>query len=132
MSEFVSHIATIEVPVRNLEKSIAFYTEILGVEICFKGNKNAMLSFKKQGVPTIYLVETDDMQELSFKNTNTKIEHSLIDFYTPLLTNFYDWLKEKGIKVGPLNINDSGFGGFGFKDPDENVLSATNILHAGQ
>jgi catechol 2,3-dioxygenase-like lactoylglutathione lyase family enzyme len=133
MSNFVSHIATVEIPVSNLERSIHFYTDILGVKTHFKGKKNAMLSFESIGVPTIFLVETDVPQGLSFKNTNNEVIHSIIDFYSPSLTEFYEWLKEKDVEVGALNVNpEHGFGGFGFKDPDGNLLSATNVLHKGQ
>ncbi|MBY6036606.1 VOC family protein [Fictibacillus nanhaiensis] len=134
MSTFVSHVATLEVPVSNLENSIAFYVEVLGVEVEFKGEKNAMLTFKKKGVPTFFLVETDPAEGkgIAFKNTNNDVVHSIIDFYTPELKNFYTWLKEKNIEVGPLNVNSNEVGGFGFKDPDGNLLSATNFLHEGQ
>jgi catechol 2,3-dioxygenase-like lactoylglutathione lyase family enzyme len=133
MSNFVSHIATVEVPVSNLEISLDFYTDILGVAIHFKGEKNAMLNFKSSGVPTIFLVETHDRSRLSFRNSNNDIVHSVIDFYTPSLSEFYQWLKDKKVEVGTLNIHpDHGTGGFGFKDPDGNLLSATNVLHSGQ
>ncbi|SEN96898.1 Catechol 2,3-dioxygenase [Mesobacillus persicus] len=133
MSHFISHVATLEIPVGNLEKSIEFYIDVLGVELEFKGEKNAMLTFKKKGVPTFYLVETEETQRTSFKNTNNDIVHSIIDFYTPELKEFYQWLKEKNIEVGPLNIQpENGYGGFGFKDPDGNLLAATNVLHEGQ
>jgi catechol-2,3-dioxygenase len=132
MTRFISHVATIEIPVTNLEKSIEFYIEILGVELEFKGEKNAMLSFNRKGVPTIYLVQTEETQ-ISFTNTNNGIIHSIIDFYTPKLEEFYHWLKEKNIHVGTLNVNpENGFGGFGFKDSDGNLLGATNVLHSGQ
>ncbi|MCM3586719.1 VOC family protein [Mesobacillus maritimus] len=132
-STFISHVATIEIPVINLEQSVNFYMDVLGVELEFKGEKNAMLTFKKEGVPTFFLVETETTQGTSFKNTNTGVVHSVIDFYTPRLQDFYQWLKEKNIEVGPLNIHPkNGYGGFGFKDPNGNLLSATNVLHEGQ
>ncbi|EDL63676.1 VOC family protein [Bacillus sp. SG-1] len=133
MSDFISHVATLEIPVSSLETAIPFYREVIGVEVEFKGEKNAMLTFKKQGVPTIFMVETEEKDLLSFKNSNDGVEHSIIDFYTADLKGFYNWLKEKDIEVGPLNINsEHGFGGFGFRDPDGNLLSATNVLHEGQ
>lgn len=110
-----------------------WYTDIFQLKVHFKGDKNAMLSFESKGVPTIFLVETEGQTGTSFKNTNTDIVHSIIDFYTPSLKDFYNWLIEKQVEVGPLNINEEhGFGGFGFKDPDGNLLSATNVLHSGQ
>ncbi|WP_409252464.1 VOC family protein [Bacillus sp. SCS-153A] len=133
MSGFITHIGTIEIPVSNLENAIPLYKEVLGVEVEFKGEKNAMLTFKKKGVPTIFMVETEEKDRLSFMNSNNGVEHSIIDFYTADLKGFHNWLKEKGIEVGPLNIHhDHELGGFGFKDPDGNLLSATNVLHEGQ
>lgn len=132
MSHFISRVATIEIPVSNLENSIDFYIAVLGVQIESKGEKTAMLSFQQKGVPTFYLVETEDFKPLSFINKHSNIEHSIIDFYTPLLKDFYYFLENKNIEVGPLNINEEGIGGFGFKDPDGNWLSACNVEHRGQ
>jgi predicted lactoylglutathione lyase len=133
MANFISHVATVEIPVTNLKKSIEFYIDILGVETDFKGKTSSMLTFQKKGVPTIFLVETEEFEGLSFRNTNNEIVHSVIDFYTPSLKDFYNWLKEKKVEVGTLNVNnENGLGGFGFKDPDGNLLGATNVLHFGQ
>jgi catechol 2,3-dioxygenase-like lactoylglutathione lyase family enzyme len=133
MSNFISHVATLEIPVSSLEKAIPFYKEVIGVEVEFKGEKNAMLTFKKKGVPTIFMVETEEIDQVSFRNSNNDVEHSIIDFYTADLEGFYEWLKAKEIDVGPLNVHpEHGYGGFGFRDPDGNLLSATNVLHEGQ
>jgi catechol 2,3-dioxygenase-like lactoylglutathione lyase family enzyme len=133
MSTFITHIATLEIPVSNLEQSIEWYIDILEVKVHFKGEHAAMLSFEATGVPTLYLVETSDDNKLSFKNTHTDIVHSVIDFYTADLNGLYNSLIGKNVWVTPLNIDpDHGFGGFGFKDPDGNLLSATNVLHKGQ
>lgn len=133
MSGFVSHVGTIEIPVAKLERSISFYQEVLGVAIHFQGEKNAMLTFNKVGVPTIFLVQTESAERTSFLNSYSDTIHSIIDFYTHDLESFYHWLKEKDINVGPLNVHpDNGLDGFGFKDPDGNLLSATNVLHPGQ
>ncbi|RCW62570.1 VOC family protein [Saliterribacillus persicus] len=129
MSHFISHIATVEIPVTNLEASIIFYTDILGVKIYFKGEKEAMLTFEEKGVPSLYLVQTVSAETLSFKNTNNGIQHSVIDFYTADLKSFYHWLIEKNVEVGSLNMDaESGIGGFGFKDLDGNSFGATNVL----
>ena len=133
MPDFISHVATLEIPVRNLESAINFYTEVLKIEVEFKGEKNAMLTFKKKGVPTIFLVETEGEGSLSFNNSANGVQHTIIDFYTSDLEGFHTWLKEKNIEVGPLNTHpENGLGGFGFKDPFGNLLSATNVLHQGQ
>ncbi|TFB24236.1 VOC family protein [Filobacillus milosensis] len=133
MSSFISHIGTVEIPVSNLKNSIKFYTKVLEVEVIFEGEKNAMLSFNKKGVPTIFLVETDKIEGVSFHNTNSDVEHTVIDFYTESLEDFRYWLTEQDVEVGPLNVHpENGMGGFGFKDPDGNKLSVTNVLHKYQ
>lgn len=130
---FISHIATVEIPVSNLDRSIEFYCKVLGVNIEYRGKDSAMLSFNETGAPTIYLVETKEFESLSFKNVKNGVIHSVVDFYTPLLNDFYHWLKEHHVEVGALNINPkNGLGGFGFKDPDGTVLGATNILGQAQ
>ncbi|MEH6943186.1 VOC family protein [Bacillus sp. JJ722] len=133
MSKFTPHIATLEIPVTTIQRSVDWYTDIFGLKVHFKDNKSAMLIFESKGVPTIYLVETEEQHSLSFRNTNTEIVHSVIDFYTPSLVDFHGWLKDNNIEVGTLNIDPNhGFGGFSFKDPDGNQLGATNILQPGQ
>lgn len=133
MKNFIPHIATLEIPVSNVQKSIDWYVDIFNLNVHFKDDNSAMLSFESKGVPTIYLVQTDEMQPLSFKNSNNQIIHAIIDFYSEQLSEFYHWLKDKNVEVSTLNIDPSnGFGGFSFKDPDGNPLGATNILHPGQ
>lgn len=131
MSKFITHIATIEIPVSDLEQAISFYVDILGVEVQFKGENTAMLTFKASGIPSIFLVETEASDRLSFSNSHNNVVHSVIDFYTPNLIELYDWLKEKKVEVGSLNMNEfNGLGGFGFQDPDGNWLGACNIPHS--
>lgn len=133
MSSYITHIATVEIPVSNLEQSIEWYMDMLEVNVVFKGEQAAMLSFEEKGVPTLYLVETAEVNGLSFKNTHSDIVHSVIDFYTADLHGFYNSLVGKNVWVTPLNIDpEHGFGGFGFKDLDGNLLGATNVLHKGQ
>lgn len=133
MGKFTPHIATIEIPVSNLKRSLDWYLAIFDLKVHYQDSVTAMLTFESKGVPTIYLVETDELHKLSFKNTQTENLHSVIDFYAPSLADFHNWLKKQNVNVGPLNIDPShGYGGFSFKDPDGNLLGATNVLHQGQ
>ncbi|HEX7065925.1 MAG TPA: VOC family protein [Bacillales bacterium] len=125
----ISKIATVEVPVSNLDRSIKWYTEVLDLHLDYKGDQDAMLLFYKKGTPSIFLVETEEADTLSFFNSNTGVTHSVIDFYTADLKGFYGYLKEQNVEVGSYNADPNGVGGFGFKDPDGNSLSACNIDH---
>lgn len=135
MWRIVPRIATIEIPVSNLKKSIEWYSRNLGTRVVHETTTNAMLHLQgsnKIGVPTLFLCQTDDVSnKLAFLNTN--IRHSVIDFYVPDLVRFHKFLSDQGVNVGKLNYNiGEGLGGFGFSDPDENIFSACNIIHHGQ
>ncbi|MGV3466781.1 MAG: sigma-70 family RNA polymerase sigma factor [Heyndrickxia sp.] len=137
MWRIVPRIATIEIPVTNIKASIDWYQQVLGVKVAHKSDYDAMLHLQggnRIGVPTLYLVQTESMERLSFKNTNTNIIHSIIDFYVPDLERYHSFLKEQGVEVAEINFlpGMEGKGGFGFKDPDGNLLSACNVTHQGQ
>ncbi|MEK4650239.1 VOC family protein [Bacillus circulans] len=133
MGKFTPHVATLEIPVSNLKNSLNWYLAIFDLKIHYQDSITAMLTFETKGVPTIYLVETKELNKLSFKNTITENVHSIIDFFTPSLAEFHSWLKEKNVVVGTLNIDPNhGFGRFSFKDPDGNLLGVTNVLHPKQ
>jgi catechol 2,3-dioxygenase-like lactoylglutathione lyase family enzyme len=133
----VPRIATIEIPVSNLKRSIEWYSIILGIKVVHESEQAAMLHLQggnRIGVPTLYLVQTSTEQRLSFLNTNTNIIHSVIDFYMPELARFHAFLKDQDIEVTEINYIPGlkGMGGFGFKDPDGNSLSVCNVVFNGQ
>jgi len=131
MTCYVTRIATVEIPVTDIEKSATWYAKTLNLAVQHKTSHEAMLSFNAKGVAGIYLVKTEEPTRLQFVNTTTSVKHSVIDFYTYNLEGFYEQLQANGVEVGKLTIQN-GFGGFGFKDPDGNLLGATNIVQLGQ
>ncbi|GGH85090.1 catechol 2,3-dioxygenase-like lactoylglutathione lyase family enzyme [Pullulanibacillus pueri] len=127
---FISKVATIEIPVANIEKSLEWYVRVLNLSVLHKDETTAMLSFNTPGVPTLFLVGTDDTRRLVFANTPWNIpQSSVIDLYADDLEQAYTSLQSKGVEVGALNVNEQGYGGFGFEDLDGNVLSVCNIDH---
>lgn len=131
LTKFVKRISSVEIPVTDLEASVEWYTKHLGLSVQFQGDLFAMLTFNAVGVPGVFLCKTESGDTLQFKNTNTDVTHSIIDFYTKDLAGFHQYLNDKGIETGQLNMQD-GFGGFGFKDPDGNLLGATKAVQRGQ
>jgi catechol-2,3-dioxygenase len=131
VKNFIPRISAIEFPVSKLESSINWYVKLLGLEVQYRGSNDAMLTFNETGVPGIFLCQTEDTQRLQFVNTSNGITHSVIDFYTSNLEEFRNYLIEQCVEVGKLNMN-SNHGGFGFKDPDGNLLSACNAIQRGQ
>jgi RNA polymerase sigma factor (sigma-70 family) len=135
--KIVPRIVSIELPVSNLLHSIGWYNNILGTEVVHETVDTAMLRLQggdRVGVPSLYLVQTDDKQRISFINTNTKITHSVIDFFVPDLERFHVFLTDQGVEVTSINYIPEldRKGGFGFKDLDGNSLSACNVTFQGQ
>ncbi|WP_246202552.1 VOC family protein [Virgibacillus doumboii] len=129
-NKMVSKITNVEIPVSNLERSVKWYTELLGLHIQYQDNDSAMLSFYVPGAASIFLMKTDDPSRLSFRNTTWNIdENSVIDFYAEDLNACHEWLREQGANVTPLNSNEDGPLGFGLQDPDGNVLGVCNVDH---
>jgi catechol 2,3-dioxygenase-like lactoylglutathione lyase family enzyme len=138
MLEIIPRIASIEIPVSNMDKAIAWYEEIIGAKAGFRDTEQgtAMLHLNNGagavGVPSLYLVETDDTTRLSFFNTLYGYEQSIIDFYTTDLAKFYTFLKENNIAVPEIDFDKEERSGFGFHDPDGNSLGVCSVTHEGQ
>jgi predicted DNA-binding protein YlxM (UPF0122 family) len=137
MWRIVPRIATIEIPVKNVQDSAQWYHKYIRTKTVFEDTQSAMLHLQggsRVGVPTLYLVQTEESRPLHFTNTFTNVKHSVIDFYIPDLSRFHQFLKTNGVTVTDLNFipGMDGYGGFGFEDPDGNLLSATNVTHSGK
>lgn len=133
VKKYISRISSVEIPVSDLEASVEWYTRILGLQVQHKGDAFAMLTFDAVGVPGVFLCETRDTGRLQFENTNNGVIHSMIDFYTDDLKGFHEFLVAQGVQAGELKIDtNSDFGGFGFRDPDGNLLGACNAIQRGQ
>ncbi|MGG4036506.1 VOC family protein [Paenibacillus cisolokensis] len=140
MRALVPRIATIEIPVSDLRRAINWYGEMLGAKLQEEWNDkwtSAMLHFQggsgAVGVPSIYLVKTEDRRRLTFKNTRYGYMQSVIDLYTHDLKGYYRFLKERGVDVNEIDWErEPHRQGFGFRDCDGNSLGACNVELTGQ
>ncbi|XID91504.1 sigma-70 family RNA polymerase sigma factor [Paenibacillaceae bacterium WGS1546] len=136
----VPRIATIEIPVSDIGKAVRWYGEMLGAKPYGEWNDEwttAMLHFQGGagaiGVPSIYLVETEDSRRLTFKNTRHGYIQSVIDLYTHDLRGFYDFLKARGVDVNDIDWQrEPHRQGFGFRDCDGNSFGVCNVELTGQ
>ncbi len=127
--QYISRIASIEIPVANLKQAVNWYSRILGLKL-FGDIRNeaetAMMYLSggdRIGVPCVYLVQNDDPQRIVFVNTKTGITHSVFDFYVRDVGSFLE-----GLRAGGVAIN----GASGFFDPDGNSLAVCDALFPGQ
>ncbi|MFC5404325.1 sigma-70 family RNA polymerase sigma factor [Cohnella soli] len=136
----VPRIATIEIPVFDLRRAVEWYGDMLGAKLQGEWNdewKSAMLHFQGGsgaiGVPSIYLVKTEDKRRLTFKNTRHGYIQSVIDLYTHDLKGYYRFLKERGVDVNEIDWEqEPNRQGFGFRDCDGNSFGVCNVELTGQ
>ncbi|MDT8977769.1 VOC family protein [Paenibacillus sp. chi10] len=129
LRSIVPRIATIEIPVSDLRKAIAWYTETFGMKVLGEPDEDweaAMLYLdggERLGVPNLYLVENQDEQRLAFTNTYTDVTHSVIDFYSANVEEMLIGLRSRIVMMNGVS---------GFFDPDGNSLAVCSAVHYGQ
>jgi catechol 2,3-dioxygenase-like lactoylglutathione lyase family enzyme len=116
-------VVTIEVPVRDLERAVAWYRSVLGFEQVSSEGFSALLRPPGGQGPRLFLVETLDGRRLAFSSTRTGVVHSTIVFYTADLQAFHDRLVALRVHADELK---PGAHSFGFRDPDGNRLGASD------
>jgi len=126
---YVWRVAGIEIPVSDLKKAIAWYTETFGMKVLGEpdGDWEAAMLYldggERLGVPNLYLVENQDEQRLAFTNTYTNVTHSVIDFYSANVSEMLLGLRNRDVVMN---------GASGFFDPDGNSLAVCSAVHRGQ
>ena len=119
-------IATIEIPVRVLDRASTWYEKALGLTIEWSDEHHAMLVSADKHGPRLLLVETDDGARLAFTSSHTSIAHSVIDVEVDDLEALHAKLTSLGQPVDELGPpkNDWAPKGFGFSDTEGNRLGA--------
>lgn len=120
------YVSTIEVPVRDLEASAAWYSRVLSADETWRGETSALLRMRHAHVQ-IYLVKATGSERLGFTNPQSGVVHSIVDFYSPDLVEAHAALQALGVAVTELRLHANDRGGFGFDDPDGNRFGVTNL-----
>lgn len=117
----LSEIHYFRMPVKNLEESIVWYQQILGLQIRMTEEHLAVLSL--QTGPLLALVKADGNSSGHF-TINGKPEFS-VAFTTPDIEKLYNYLVISGVVVEPIQM-DNGHSYFCFYDPSGNKLQVHN------
>lgn len=116
------NIGTIFIHVTVLEKSIEFYTKLLGlssrgIEDWGEGRRGATLFFDHASVPMVTLVEVREV---------VKFEQAYFNLNCTAIEEMYQLFKDSGYKVTELEQWESDWNNhvlFDVKDPDGNVIN---------
>ncbi|MGD7043125.1 VOC family protein [Jeotgalibacillus proteolyticus] len=116
---FIEQVHYIRIPVRDLEKSAQWYSDVLGLQLVSITEDPYAILKLNEGSFLLILVPTDDETFAHFTIQNEPA--FMIGFTSPNLTQFHQHLKENGVKVEDI-IEDKGHAYFHFTDPDGNKL----------
>lgn len=118
---FLEQIHYFRVPVNNLEQSIQWYTEILGLQLRFNQDNLAVLALKSG--PFYVLVEADHDSRGHF-TVKGNPEFS-VGFVTSRIREFHTYLTTRDVQVESMQ-EDQGHNFFYFYDPSGNKLQVHN------
>ena len=123
-------IASVEIPVSDLERARDWYAEHLGFEQEWGDEHHALLA--NGAGPKVLLVQADPAQRLGFDCPATGLRHAVIDLRTDDLDAMHDRLSGAGVDADPLDqpANDWAPRGFGFTDSEGNRLAAFSYAPA--
>ncbi|MGZ9585344.1 VOC family protein [Paenibacillus marinisediminis] len=115
MTPMFKRIDTVFVYVSDLERSVQWYTNILGLQVRWNMQEYAILSVADGETPLTLMQSTEEQLIIPTGEQ--------FNFFTPDIDKAYVHLSEQGVSVGEMNV-DGGVKFFTFKDPDGNVLGA--------
>lgn len=115
---YLSTIHFNDIPVKDLEKAIAWYTKNLGLQMTFRNEDIAI--FKLESGPVLIINRTQHDLRPHWKDNETI--RPVIGFLTESIKEFHQELTTKQVRV--TEIRDEGMGFFfEFYDLDDNYFS---------
>jgi catechol 2,3-dioxygenase-like lactoylglutathione lyase family enzyme len=114
----VEKISAVTLRVANMEASVRFYKDILGLEISYGGEGSSFTSLRTKDGDTI----------LNLEHGNPDIEWGRLIFHVSDVDRFWEYLTEKGFH--PESPCDASWGEryFHMTDPDGHELSFARRL----
>tara|TARA_R110000782_G_scaffold13976_29_gene41149 strand:- start:465 stop:854 length:390 start_codon:yes stop_codon:yes gene_type:complete len=118
-------VETIEVPVGDLRRAVAWYGAHLGFEEEWSDGHHALLS-SDGGGPKLLLVVVRSGVRLGFTCEATGLRHGVVDVRTDDLGALHAQLAASGTPVDALDAGGNEWAprGFGFEDSEGNRLAA--------
>lgn len=120
MSVTVKNFAVVQLPVRNLEKSVAWYRDVLGLPFTFAytpGDDEAWLNVGGVGLG---LVRSADVPSLEFANMKGVLQ-PILSLQVEDIHSAYEALVAQGADIGEMTFKPEGGHSFTFRDPDGHV-----------
>ncbi|WP_226683021.1 VOC family protein [Sutcliffiella horikoshii] len=111
MSELFKRIDTVFLEVTDMEKSIGWYTDVLGFSVRWHDVENGYAAIEMGETP-LTLVRAEKV---------TPGSHCLLNFYSSDIYDAHQKLRERGVPVDDV-VDYGTVLSFEFKDPDGHIL----------
>ncbi|MFD1737626.1 VOC family protein [Bacillus salitolerans] len=117
-SPIQNQINTIFVHVSNLERSVDWYSKLLGQEYDVNEVFRPVYNIRIHGSTGLTL----DAGPGGVDKTQSPSEHPLLNFHTDNIHNSYEYIKKLGYEIKSEIISFDDFSFFTICDPDQNVI----------
>ncbi|MCJ8009319.1 VOC family protein [Lederbergia wuyishanensis] len=110
------------VPVKDISKSIKWYTEVLGFQFVWHSEEEKLAQVNLPSGQMLFLSEINDDTNANF--TKNGVIRSVVGFQAKNIEQFYDHLKAHGVRVEKI-VHDEigGFKFLDFFDPNGNMFN---------
>ncbi|PWW05096.1 putative enzyme related to lactoylglutathione lyase [Paenibacillus cellulosilyticus] len=115
------HLQVIEIPVRDVQESVDWYTGMFGLGFCFpynEGDEEACLNLNGMGFS---LIKADVVPALDFVSSRGE-RKAFFSFQVDNIHELYEEMKGKGADVKEMVFKEGGGYSFQFVDPNGNCM----------
>jgi catechol 2,3-dioxygenase-like lactoylglutathione lyase family enzyme len=122
MTVVTKNFAAVQLPVRDLEKSVSWYRDILGLTFTFEfrpGDNEAWLNVGGVGLG---LIRSQEIPKLEFTDMQGTTQ-PILQFQVENIHDVYNELQHKGVQVSEMIYKKEGGYSFTFRDPDGHIAS---------
>lgn len=110
-----------EIPVKNIESSIKWFQEVLGLKFIWHSKEESLAQLNLPSGQMIFLVQTSDETSANF--TVDGKQHNVIGFQTHNIEELYNHLTQHNVKVNHIVDDGQGNKFLDFFDIDGNMFN---------
>lgn len=122
MATIPHRVAVIQWPVKNVERSLKWYQDVLGVTLTFPFTPGDPAAWLCIGDVGFGLVQTEDVPRLEFTDSQGNLQ-SIVQLQVDEIHEVYQHLQNKLVAVSDMKYIPDGGYSFSFTDPDGNTVS---------
>jgi catechol 2,3-dioxygenase-like lactoylglutathione lyase family enzyme len=116
----VKNYAVIQLPVRDLEASLKWYRETLGIPFTFPYTPGDQEAWLNVGGVGLGLIHSPEVPITSFTNSRGELQ-PIISLQVDHIHEAYEELRQKGAALGEMVFKPQGGYSFTFRDPDGHI-----------